>query len=433
MKNILTIAGSDSGGGAGIQADIKTITLLGGYAMSVITALTAQNSLGVQDIQPIGPEFIEKQLDSVLSDIGADSVKTGMLFDAPAISAVAYALRKYEKKLLVVDPVMSAQKGNPLAMDEAFAALVKEIIPISYVITPNLIEAEKLSQKNLKNNDNEIKEAARIIHGLGARNVLIKGGHRQGAALDILYDGRDFYSFEKKRINTQNTHGTGCTYSAAIATLLAQGHNLIDAVAKAKDFIHSAIQHSFPLGKGCGTTNPAALYLQEQERQHVLVSLQKGLLRLKSLDGIAHLVPEVQINFGFALPYAETASDVAAFPGRIVRVKERVVAVECPCFGGSQHIAAVILAVMQQDPIQRAAINIKFSDDIIAWAIRLGWKVSSFDRTLEPDETQAREGSTLEWGTEAALSQQGKIPDIIFDRGGQGKEPMIRLLGKDPD
>ncbi len=431
MKRILTIAGSDSGGGAGIQADIKTITVLGGYGMSVLAALTAQNTMGVQAIHPVPPEFIAQQLDSVLSDIGADAVKTGMLFDRSTIKTVVEKLKRYKIEKVVVDPVMTAKGGDPLLVPEARDALARDIVPLSYLITPNIPEAEILCGRSIRT-DKDARDAARTIHNMGARNVLIKGGHRKGPAVDLLFNGENFFEFQKERINTTHTHGTGCTYSAAIATFVGQGYPLKDAVGMAKDFIQIAIRFALPLGKGHGPTNHYALFARERDRYQVLESLKKGLGRLKDLPA-SILIPEVQTNFGYALPYAETAQDVAAFPGRIIRLYNKIATVAGPAFGASQHIAAIILTVMRYHPEYRSAINIRFSEALIARCKKLDWMVRSFDRTKEPMEVKEREGSTLEWGTDSILSREEKVPDVIFDRGDMGKEPMIRILGKNPE
>jgi hydroxymethylpyrimidine/phosphomethylpyrimidine kinase len=185
------------------------------------------------------------------------------------------------------------------------------------------------------------------------------------------------------------------------------------------------------LGKGHGPTNHYALFAREHDRFQVLESLKKGLKRLQDLP-VGPLIPEVQTNFGYALPYAETAEDVAAFPGRIIRFYNKIMTVAGPAFGASQHIAAIILTVMRYHPGDRSAINIRFSEELIVKCKRLGWKVCSFDRSDEPKEVKAQEGSTLEWGVSHVLSTEEKVPDIIFDRGDVGKEPMIRILGQNP-
>ena len=223
VKRVLTIAGSDSGGGAGIQADLKTITALGGFGMTVITALTAQNTLGVQGVFEIPVEFIEKQFDSVATDIGVDAAKTGMLSSSEIIRSVAKKIRQYRIRKLVVDPVMVAKGGSPLLREEARGALVKELIPLATVVTPEYPRGGgPRGDADCHNGDN-MKKAAVRIYKLGAKNVVVKGGHLEGDAMDLLFDGKTFHEITAKRIDTKHTHGTGCTFASAIATGLARG------------------------------------------------------------------------------------------------------------------------------------------------------------------------------------------------------------------
>ena len=251
---VLTVAGSDSGGGAGIQADLKTITLLGSYGMSAITALTAQNTRGVSAIHAVPPEFVDAQLEAVLSDIGADTVKTGMLLNSGIIAVVAAAIQRHGL-LAVVDPVMIAKGGAALLKDEAIATLRHELIPQAYLLTPNLPEAEALTGLTISN-EAEMGRAARALQELGAVNVLLKGGHLAGdEAVDLLLCGDQLHRFVAPRIATTNTHGTGCTFAAAIATFLAQGWPLPEAVGRAKTFLQAAIASALPLGSGHGPVN----------------------------------------------------------------------------------------------------------------------------------------------------------------------------------
>lgn len=252
IPRALTIAGSDSGGGAGIQADLKTFTAFRVYGSSVLTAITAQNSVGVQGIQNLPPEFVARQIDSVLSDIGADAVKTGMLSTAAIIRAVAARLREHRVERLVVDPVMIAKSGDPLLEPDAREALLREVLPLALVVTPNLHEAAALAGVPVGNPD-EMEDAARRIHRLGPRYVLVKGGHLKGEPLDLLFDGRAVTPFRAERVPTPHTHGTGCTYSAAIAAGLARGAAVAEAVGEAKRYVTRAIREGFALGRGVGS------------------------------------------------------------------------------------------------------------------------------------------------------------------------------------
>ncbi len=255
MKQILTIAGSDSGGGAGIQADIKAISANGGFAMSAITSVTAQNTVAVTDAFDLPIPLIEAQLDAVFSDFDVASVKTGMLSSSKIVETVAQKLREYTPQAIVVDPVMISKSKFPLLKAEAINSLRHELIPIATVITPNVYEAELLAERDIRNVD-DAKTAAETIANLGCQAVLVKGGHLDNEkAIDVLYYNNDWSFFEAARVETKNTHGTGCTYSAAIATHLALGKDLIEAIRAAKTYITNAIQHALDIGKGHGPTN----------------------------------------------------------------------------------------------------------------------------------------------------------------------------------
>ena len=253
---VLTIAGSDSGGGAGIQADLKTFSAIGCYGMSVITALTAQNTQGVNAIHAVPPAFAVQQIEAVLSDIGADAIKIGMLYSAELIEAVAQALKKHGARKIVLDPVMVAQSGDKLLQDDAIEAIKMHLMPLADVVTPNLPEASVLCDRQLAR-WSDIESAAEILAGYGSRSILIKGGHGdEHKSTDLLFiaaEGR-FLSLEADRIETRNNHGTGCTLSSAIASYMAKGNNVEDAVQKAKTFMNHSIAAgaAYKIGHGHG-------------------------------------------------------------------------------------------------------------------------------------------------------------------------------------
>lgn len=253
---VMTVAGSDSGGGAGIQADLKTITLLGSYGTSAITVLTAQNTLGVHGLSPASAGFVARQMDRVLDDIGSDTIKTGMLYSDEIIVTVAGVIESRDL-LCVVDPVMIAKGGTALLKPEAIEALRRELLPRTYLLTPNIPEAEALTGRSIGTLE-EMEEAARSLQAMGARNVLLKGGHSLGAATDVLLAGGTIQHLTAERIETSSTHGTGCSYAAALATLLAQGQPLSAAASLSKHFISEAIRQAVPLGGGHGPINHAA-------------------------------------------------------------------------------------------------------------------------------------------------------------------------------
>lgn len=257
MKQVacaLTIAGTDPSGGAGIQADLKTFQELQTYGMSVITSVVAQNTTGVQDIHHIPLAMIEKQLDAVLNDMPVHALKTGMIANIDMMEIIVRKIA-HEDIPFVIDPVMVATSGDALINPEARDYLREHLLPLCTVVTPNIPEAEYLIDKKITTTDDMIAAAKIIVDVFGAGAALIKGGHYTGDAIDFLYDGKEIYTFSEKRIDTENTHGTGCTYSAAIAAYLAQGDDLVTAVKKGKFFVTEAIRQSFNLGAGSGPTN----------------------------------------------------------------------------------------------------------------------------------------------------------------------------------
>ncbi len=254
----LTIAGSDSGAGAGVQADLKTFAALGVYGTSVLTAITAQNTVAVTAVHEIPTDVIEAQIDAVVSDIGADATKTGMLSSSPIIECVTASLKKYAGipglRRLVVDPVMVAKSGDSLLQEEAVGALRDLLLPMAAVVTPNIPEAETLTGLTISTDD-DVRKAAKEIVAMGAASVVVKGGHREGPATDVYYDGSSFREFTSPRFETVNTHGTGCTFASAVAAGLAKGLSNKDAVGQAKEFVTEAIRDSFPIGQGHGPLN----------------------------------------------------------------------------------------------------------------------------------------------------------------------------------
>ena len=261
IPSALTIAGSDPSGGAGIQADLKTFSALKVYGMSVIAALTAQNTTGVQGVLEVAATFVSSQLDSVLSDILPGAVKTGMLASASVIEAVAAKITEFGIAKLVVDPVMISTSGSALLAGDAIAVLRRKLLPLALIVTPNLAEAETLSGQKITSPD-DMEEAALRIHGFGPRYVYLKGGHLAGAPVDVLFDGNEFMRLEGERVETRDSHGTGCVLSAAMAAYLARGESVAEAVRLAKEFVTAAIRNGLRLGQGPGPCDPLGI------RQH---------------------------------------------------------------------------------------------------------------------------------------------------------------------
>lgn len=433
---VLTIAGSDSGGGAGIQADLKTITVLGGYGLSVITALTAQNTRGVFGIHAPEASFVDLQLSSVLDDFPIAAAKTGMLFSSAIIQSVADRL-KDRSFPLVVDPVCVSQSGHRLLEEEALASLREVMIPMADLLTPNRPEAEVLTGFAISGPVEAAKATERLL-AMGAKAVLLKGGHFEGDRMIdwLARPGSSIEAIERPRINTPHTHGTGCTLSAAVATGLGKGLSLHQAVDQAREYLQLALQSGYPLGQGQGPVNHLAWAAKEQGRIAVLETLHRVGEELLTLPGLGRLVPEVRMNFALALPFASSQKEVAAFEGRIsAGMDGRVRLNGCPRFGASSHMARVVLAAQQVNPTVHCAVNLRSNDQVFQAMEQAGLVTVSFDRSEESADVKAREGGTLEWGTLKALGRakdQRKV-DAIADPGESGKEPMIRLLGRDAD
>lgn len=254
MKKVLSIAGSDCSGGAGVQADLKTFSAHGVFGMTVIASVVAENTFRVIEYQDVRTDMIQKQMDAVFEDIPPDGVKIGMLSCRESMLAVAEKLKEWNPGNVVIDPVMYAKNGCALMDPDSIDTLIAQVVPLADVITPNIPEAEKMAGIRIQTED-DMKKAARIIHKMGCRAVLIKGGHSQGDATDILFDGNEFHSYTAARIPTKNTHGTGCTYSSAIASNLALGYPIQEAINRAKKYVTTAIAHSLEFGKGNGPTH----------------------------------------------------------------------------------------------------------------------------------------------------------------------------------
>jgi hydroxymethylpyrimidine/phosphomethylpyrimidine kinase len=430
MQVALTIAGSDSGGGAGIQADLKTFAALGVYGASVITSVTAQNTLEVAGIHDLPPEFVVLQLETVLRDFPVAVIKTGMLSTPAIIRAVSQRLKTSAIEKLVVDPVMVAKGGAPLLQKAAEAELIQRLLPLAYVVTPNLGEAEVLAGMPIRNLA-EMEEAARRIHAQGPRYVVVKGGHLAGPPTDVVFDGDTVVQIEGERIESRSLHGTGCTFASAIAAELAKGVGMPEAVQHAKTYVTAAIRLAEPIGQGYGPTHHLGVLYNQAARYDMLLLLDRAMAELRA-GGIASLIPEVQSNLGVALPGATRPEEVAAWEGRIVRVGDDLYPVGSPRFGASRHIATVIVTAMRFDPNARSAMNLRYSAEIVGACERAGLQVSTFAWTDVPPGVKAEDGPRLAWGVAKAIQAAGVVPDIISDAGDMGKEAMVRVLGHDP-
>ncbi|MEM2848703.1 MAG: bifunctional hydroxymethylpyrimidine kinase/phosphomethylpyrimidine kinase [Candidatus Bathyarchaeia archaeon] len=424
----LSIAGSDSSAGAGLQADLKTFSALGVYGLTVVTCVTAQNTQGVYRVCPLPSKLIEAQYRAVFEDIGFDSVKTGLLPSKPIVDKVVKLLEKSGKPI-VVDPVYIAGTGFKLVSEDSYKAVIEKLIPIATVVTPNINEASRIAGFKIEDIDNAEK-AARAIASYGPKAVVVKGGHLK-EPIDVVICNGEIIKLIGSRVEG-TFHGAGCCFSAAIAAWLAKGQSLLEAIKKAKNFVESAIFHHHPIGLGVKPVNPTASLYMDAEKWDVIVNVKSAVRFLEESPAVSKLIPEVSSNLVMALSYAKGLPEVAGIPGRIIRIQDRVKAVMEPNYGVSRHVAATVLTAMRFNPNVRAGMNIRMDRHLLEICRRLGFKISSYDRKLEPIEIKTKEGLSTSWGAEQAIKALGgDVPDIIYHEGDWGKEPMITVLGVD--
>ncbi|ACL11040.1 phosphomethylpyrimidine kinase [Desulfurococcus amylolyticus 1221n] len=426
----LTIAGSDSGGGAGIEADLKTFTALGVHGAVAVTSVTAQNTVAVTAIHDIPPEIVYKQIEAVAEDMGVDAAKTGMLSNSGIIEVVARAVNRYGFPL-VVDPVMIAKTGARLLREDAVRALVEKLLPLAKVATPNKPEAEVLAGMEIRSLE-DAKRAARVIAvETGVEAVVVKGGHMEGdESIDVLYWRGGYREYRASRVSQPCNHGGGCSFSAAIAAGLAKGLEIPEAVKLAKEFISTAISYGYSVGKGYCPVNPAAWLAIPAEKYWAIMDVEEAVeLVLENRDVFKHLVPEVGMNIARIINplYARGIKDVVAVAGRIVRYMGTVKQVGPVKLGASSHLARALLEAVKHNPELRAVVNVAYSREFIEKAARKGYRVVYIDRTREPVEVKQKEGASIPWIIREAFSIDSKA-DIVYDTGDIGKEAMIRVF-----
>jgi hydroxymethylpyrimidine kinase / phosphomethylpyrimidine kinase / thiamine-phosphate diphosphorylase len=431
VKIALSIAGSDSGAGAGIQADLKTFSALGVYGCTAITAITAQNTKQVAEIFEISPSMVEQQIRSVMIDMRPNAIKIGMVYSSPIIDAVYRSLKRTSKIPIVLDPILAAGTGAKLLRSEAYKSFVSKVIPLCTLITPNRMEAEKLADIVI-NTENDGLEAAKKIKKLGAENVIVKGGHFGSAHVtDLLLESKgNVMKFTNPRLKIKEIHGSGCNFSSAVTAYLAKGMALADACKMANKYVHTAIINAVKIGRGLPIANSLSVIYRDANRYHTLAELQQAVEQVSMLDGFYKLIPETQTNFAYALLNAVDVSDVAAVRGRIIKIGNTAAPASYIKFGASSHVASAVIAYMSVNPEFRSAINIRFDERIVDVCKSL-YSVASYDRTKEPKKIKRKEGSTVAWGILAALSKNPRA-DVIYHTGDIGKEPMLSLFGRNP-
>ena len=434
LPSVLTIAGSDSGGGAGIQADLKTITMLGGYGASVITALTAQNTAAVTGIHAPSAKFVALQLKTVLDDIRVDAAKTGMLFSAPIIEAVADLLAKKQFPL-VVDPVCVATSGGKLLQDDAVEAMVERMFPVADLLTPNIPEAELFTGMEIKSRE-DVFLAGKLLLKMGPKAVLLKGGHAESLAVTdwFMKPGMDPIPFMQQRVATDCTHGTGCTLSSAIATGLAKGLDMGAAILRGQEYLNLALRAGYRLGDGGGPPNHLAPWIRERARAGILSEVDDLGRRMAARPGLRPMLPGGRGNVAVAAPFADRSDDVAGFSGGfVVTAKGRAAVVGYPEFGASVREASLLLAVRRVRPEVHCSMALSAGPAVREALSALGMETVWMDWEGRPEYVTGENGGFEEWGGLAAL-QAHEAPETVRalgDPGGMGREPVIHVLAAD--
>ena len=414
--NILTIGGSDTSSGAGIQSDIKTFSDFNAYGFTVITAITSQNTKHISNIEPVSTKSLKTQLDSISSDFHIDGIKIGMVYNSDIIKIIHKKFRNNHVPI-IVDPIIKSTTGTTLLKKDALNDYRKMIIPLADVITPNKYESKILS--GISN----VKKAAQKLQTLGAKSVIITGALKsKGKISDFILDGDKEYFITGKIIPITN-HGSGCNYSASIAVSLAKQNTLRYAVKTAKNYVYNSIKNSKNIGKG--------VRIAHQKISAEKLELLKSINDFKRIKNVHKIIPECQTNFVLSKKRPKTIRDVLGVSGRLVKSGKEVLTAGEIIYGGSHHVGTAVIEVSKKFPNIRSGLNIKFDSKIISKAKSCGLVVLNYDRSKEPNKSKQREGSSIKWGINYALKT--KSPDVIYHKGDIGKEPMILVFGETPN
>jgi len=411
--NILTVGGSDPSSGAGIQSDIRTFSDFDAYGLTVITAITSQNTKRISNIEPVSKKSLKSQLDLILSDFHIDAIKIGMVYNSDIINMVNSKFR-HEQVPIIVDPIIKSTTGTLLLKKNAISDFKKKIISLADIITPNLYEAKILSGTS------NVKNAAKKIQTLGAKSVIITGiSKSNGKISDYVLEKDKEYEITGKMIPIRN-HGSGCNYSASLTVSIAKQYSINQSVKISKKYVYDSIKNSKNIGKGIRITHQKS----SAEKMELLESINN----FKQIKNSYKIIPECQTNFVLAKKRPKTLKDILGVSGRLVKSGKEVLTVGEIIYGGSHHVGTAVIEVNKKFPSVCSAINIKFDPKIISKAKNSGFVVLSYDRKKEPKKSKHIEGSSIKWGINFALKT--KSPDLIYHKGDVGKEPMILVFGE---
>jgi hydroxymethylpyrimidine/phosphomethylpyrimidine kinase len=418
--NLLSIGGSDPSSGAGIQSDVKTFTTLNAHCLTIITAITSQNTSSFGMIEPVSQKILRNQLDSVISDFKIDGIKIGMVYNSQIIKTLYQKLKKLRIPI-VVDPVIKSTTGGILIEKSAINDFQKFLIPLATIITPNKFEAEILSKTKI-GGKNTPEKIAKIIQKMGAKNVVITGiKTKNNQITDFIQEKENKYQISNDKISKIN-HGSGCNYSAAMIFSLANKKNIKESVKFAKEFTYNSIKNAKKLGKGILITDI---------KDNVNVELSHAISKFIEIKNIYKNIPECQTNFVYSKQKPKSTKDILAISGRIVKTGGEVTVAGNLTYGGSKHVATALLIMNKKFPQICSAINLKYQNQTILKIKKTKLLVSSYDRNQEPKSNKFKK-STIKWGINNAIKNSTKVLDIVYHKGDFGKEPMIIVFGKTP-
>ncbi|MEX2192140.1 MAG: bifunctional hydroxymethylpyrimidine kinase/phosphomethylpyrimidine kinase [Nitrosarchaeum sp.] len=420
--NLLSIGGSDPSSGAGIQSDIKTFDSLNAHGLTVITAITGQNTSSFGMIEPVSQKILKNQLDSVISDFKIDGIKIGMVYNSEIIKTI-YRELKNIKIPIVLDPIIKSTTGGLLVEKIAIKDFKKFLIPLATVITPNKFEAEYLSEIKI-DSKKSLQKAAKKIQGMGAKNIVITGLETNGQISDFILERENQYTISGKKIPKIN-HGSGCNYSSSLLFSLVNGTSLKEAVKFSKQFTYDSIKNAKNIGYGIDIT-------QVKNKDIIHTELTHAINKFVEIKNIYKGIPECQTNFIFSKKNPKSIKDILGVSGRIVKTGNTVTVAGDLSYGGSKHVATALITMNKKFLDVRSAINLKYNKETILKLRKKRLHVSSYDRNVEPKNVKTKEGSSIEWGIKYAIKNLKEPPDVIYHKGDFGKEPMIIIFAKTP-
>lgn len=421
--NLLSIGGSDPSSGAGIQSDVKTFDSLNAHGLTVITAITGQNTSSFGMIEPVSQKILKNQLDLVISDFKIDGIKIGMVYNSEIIKTI-YRELKNVKIPIILDPIIKSTTGGLLIEKTAVKDFKKFLIPLATVITPNKFEAEYLSEIKI-DSKKSLQKAAQKIQDMGAKNIVITGLEtKNGQISDFILEKKNQYTISGKKIPKIN-HGSGCNYSSSLLFSLVNGTSLKEAVKFSKQFTYNSIKNAKNIGYGINIT-------QVKNNDTIRTELSHAINKFVEIKDIYKSIPECQTNFVFSKKDPESIKDILGVLGRIVKTGNTVTVAGDLAYGGSKHVATALITINKKFPDVRSAINLKYNKETISKLRKERLLISSYDRNTEPKNVKTKEGSSIAWGIKYAIKNLKEPPDVIYHKGDFGKEPMIIIFAKTP-